>query len=415
MTRINGNGHTAVPADNRVTVFDTSLRDGEQSPGFSMTTSQKVRMARALCALKVDVLEAGFAASSPGDFESVRQIAMETDGPVVCSLARANEADIEAAGEALAPAQKKRIHVFLATSPIHRKAKLKMTRGEVTKATAESVAMARSITDDVQFSPEDAGRTEMDFLVEVVGSAIAAGATTINLPDTVGYLTPEEMFEMISAVRTRVPNINQARISVHCHNDLGLAVANTLAALRAGARQVECTINGIGERAGNAALEEIVMALHTRPEAFGLETGIDTRQLYPASRLLGELTGNPVPRNKAIVGRNAFAHEAGIHQHGVLQDAATYEIMHPQDVGVPESRLVLGKHSGRHALSARLAALGHSPIDDEFERLFADFKIMADRKQEITDSDLEGLVQEIVCPANRARDHVSGSIRAIYR
>jgi 2-isopropylmalate synthase len=405
----------AVPADNRVIVFDTSLRDGEQSPGFSLTTSQKLRMARSLCALKVDVLEAGFAASSPGDFESVRQIAMEADGPIVCSLARATEGDIEAAGEALAPATRKRIHVFLATSPIHRKAKLKMSRDEVLKAAVEGVAMARSVTDDVQFSPEDAGRTEMDFLVEVVGSTIAAGATTINLPDTVGYLTPEEMYEMIATVRQRVPNIDQARISVHCHNDLGLAAANSLAALRAGARQVECTINGIGERAGNAALEEIVMALRTRPEAFNLETGIDTRQLYPASRMLAELTGNPVPRNKAIVGRNAFAHEAGIHQHGVLQDAATYEIMLPQDVGVPESRLVLGKHSGRHALSARLAALGHSPIDDEFERLFADFKIMADRKQEITDIDLESLVSEIVCPANRAREHVSGSIRAIYR
>jgi 2-isopropylmalate synthase len=399
-------------------VFDTSLRDGEQSPGFNLTSGQKVLMARALCALRVDILEAGFAASSTSDFDAIRQIASEadreTEGPVICSLARAKEADIEAAGEALAPAEKKRIHVFLATSPIHRKAKLRMSRSEVLKTAVEGVAFARSITSDVQFSPEDAGRTEMDFLLDVVGSTIDAGATTINLTDTVGYLTPEEMFAMVTTVRERVPNIDQARISVHCHNDLGLAVANSLAALRAGARQVECTINGIGERAGNASLEEIVMALRTRQEAFGMETGIDTTRLYPTSDLLAEMTGNPVPRNKAVVGRNAFAHEAGIHQHGVLQDVATYEIMLPEDVGVPENRLVLGKHSGRHALSARLNALGYSLAGEEFERLFTEFKMLAEEKKEVMDSDLETLMRDAT-GATRGREQVSDSIKAIYR
>lgn len=406
---------TNVKAKNDVCVFDTSLRDGEQSPGFSLTDSQKLRMAAALRDLKVDVIEAGFAASSRGDFDAVRRIASDIDGPVICSLARANKADIVAAAEALAPARRKRIHVFIATSPIHRKAKLRKTRDQVLKSAVEAVALARNFTDDVQFSAEDASRTEMDFLTEVIGMTIAAGASTVNLPDTVGYLMPEEMFDQISTIRKKVPNIDKATISVHCHDDLGMAVANSLAAIRAGARQVECTVNGIGERAGNASLEEVVMALKTRNNLFGLQTNVDTTQLYKTSVLLAELTGQPVPRNKAIVGKNAFAHEAGIHQHGMLRDPRTYEIMLPQDVGVPESTLVLGKHSGRHAVSVRLFNLGHKLDSNEFERLFVDFKRLADQRKEVTDSDLNRLLRENTSPQIMAQQTVSSQIMNIYR
>ena len=420
MTKNNKNGTPApddshVVENDRVYVLDTTLRDGEQSPGFSMDVEQKMSMAQSLRDLGVDTIEAGFAASSPGDFESVRRVASEIEGPAICSLSRAFEADVEAAGKALEPAAKKRIHVFLATSPIHRQAKLQMSKAEVLEHAVRSMQHARTFTDDVQFSPEDSARTEPEYLREVVEAVIDAGATTINLTDTVGYMTPDEMFAMVSDVKNNVPNIGKARISVHCHNDLGLAVANSLAALKAGARQVEGTINGIGERAGNASIEEVIMAIRTRQNVYNFDLNVDTTKIYPASAMLAELTGNPVQRNKAIVGRNAFAHEAGIHQHGMMQDASTYEIMKPQDIGIPESRLVLGKHSGRHAFGARLKDMGHTFQKDDFERLFAEFKVLADHKKEVMDSDLVNLVEAMNSPASRAREEVSGAIYALYQ
>jgi len=379
---------------NRIRIFDTTLRDGEQSPGASMNIVEKIELARALAALGVDIIEAGFPIASQGDFEAVRAIATEITGTTVCGLARCNDRDIDRAWEALKYAQKPRIHVFLATSAIHREHKLKMTPQQVIDRAVASVIRAKGYCPDVEFSPEDAARTEVDFLCEVVEAAIAAGATTVNIPDTVGYATPTQYAGVISALRARVSNINQAVISVHCHNDLGLAVANTLAACEVGARQIECTINGIGERAGNAALEEIVMALKTRSDYYGLTTGIKTERLYPVSRMVSTITGLTVQRNKAIVGRNAFAHEAGIHQDGMLKERSTYEIMRPEEVGVPKTDLVLGKHSGRHALRDRVAELGYRLNEEQLEILFDDFKALADKKKEVYDEDLIVLIEK---------------------
>ena len=326
----------------RIRIFDTTLRDGEQAPGCSMTLNEKLRVARALAELNVDIIEAGFPAASPGDFESVKAIADENFGPVICGLARCNPEDIEKVYAAVKGAKRNRIHVFVATSQIHREYKLKMAKDEIIKSAVGAVTLARELCDDIEFSPEDASRTELAYLAEVVSAAIEAGATTVNVPDTVGYTVPAEFDRLFRYLMEHVDGIDDITLSVHCHNDLGMAVANSLAALHAGARQVECTINGIGERAGNCSLEEIVMALKTRSEFFGLHTDIETTRLYPTSRLVSGITGMHVPRNKAIVGENAFAHEAGIHQHGMLQHSSTYEIMRPDDVGICHSNLVLG-------------------------------------------------------------------------
>jgi 2-isopropylmalate synthase len=382
------------PVDpNRVLIFDTTLRDGEQSPGCSMNLAEKLEMARALRDLGVDVIEAGFPIASPGDFESVQAIAREIHGPIIAGLARCNTADITKAAEALKDAPKKRIHVFLATSAIHREFKLKMSPDEITKRAIEGVKLARSFCDDIEFSPEDAARTELDFLAEVCEKALEAGATTLNIPDTVGYAVPSHYADIIRYLKQNVRGADKAIFSVHCHNDLGLAVANSLAALQEGARQVECTINGIGERAGNTALEEIVMALRTRQDFYQLHTGINTRLLFPTSRKLSAVTGMSVQRNKAIVGQNAFAHEAGIHQDGMLKNRSTYEIMKPEDVGIPSTDLVLGKHSGRHALKQRIQDLGYTVDEAQILRIFDAFKVLADRKKNIYDADIEALVE----------------------
>ena len=378
---------------NRVIIFDTTLRDGEQSPGCSMNLGEKLELARALADLGVDVIEAGFPIASPGDFESVRAIAREVRGPVICGLARCNPADIDRAADAIKDAARPRIHVFLATSAIHREFKLRMTPAEVVKRAVEGVKRARGYCEDIEFSPEDAARTELDFLAEVVEKAVEAGATTLNIPDTVGYAVPSHYAEIIRHLKKTVRGIDKCVLSVHCHNDLGLAVANSLAALGEGARQVECTINGIGERAGNTALEEIVMALATRNDFYGLTTSIHTRHLYSVSRKLSHITGMVVQRNKAIVGQNAFAHEAGIHQDGMLKERSTYEIMKPEDVGIPRTELVLGKHSGRHALKQRVQDHGYHLTDDQLNRLFEEFKKLADRKKEIYDADIEALAE----------------------
>jgi len=379
-------------SDNRIRIFDTTLRDGEQAPGCSMTLREKLRVAKALSELKVDIIEAGFPAASPGDFESVKAIADSNFGPIICGLARCNAADIEKVYEAVKGAEKHRIHVFVATSAIHREHKLKMAKEEIIKSAVGAVRMARELVDDVEFSPEDASRTELGYLAEVVSAAIEAGATTVNIPDTVGYTVPAEFDRLFRYLKDNVPNIDDITLSVHCHNDLGMAVANSLAAVNAGARQIECTINGIGERAGNCSLEEAVMAIKTREEFFGLHTGIDTTRLYPTSRLVSSITGMHPPRNKAIVGENAFAHEAGIHQHGMLQHASTYEIMRPEDVGLSKSNLVLGKHSGRHAFRDRLVDLGFELDEFETNRAFQEFKKLADKKKDIYDGDLESIV-----------------------
>ena len=379
-------------SDNRIRIFDTTLRDGEQAPGCSMTLREKLRVAKALSELRVDIIEAGFPAASPGDFESVKEIADRNFGPTICGLARCNPADIEKVYEAVKSADKHRIHVFVATSAIHREYKLKMAKEEIIKSAVGAVKMARELVDDVEFSPEDASRTELGYLAEVVTAAIEAGATTVNIPDTVGYTVPAEFDRLFRYLKENVPNIDDIVLSVHCHNDLGMAVANSLAAVNAGARQIECTINGIGERAGNCSLEEAVMAIKTRAEFFGLETGIDTTRLYPTSRLVANITGMHPPRNKAIVGENAFAHEAGIHQHGMLQHASTYEIMRPEDVGLARSSLVLGKHSGRHAFRDRLVELGFELDEFETNRAFQEFKKLADKKKDIYDGDLESIV-----------------------
>lgn len=390
---------------NYVKIFDTTLRDGEQSPGATMTSAEKLEVAHNLARLGVDIIEAGFPAASPDDLEAVRRIALEVgnppDGspearvPVIAGLARANKADIDKAWEAVQGAKKPRIHTFLATSPIHMKHKLKMDPEEVIQRVSEMVTYAKSLCADVEFSPEDAGRSEPEFLYIVLGEAIKAGATTLNIPDTVGYTTPDEFYKLIDGIIKNTPGMHDGiTVSVHCHDDLGLATANTLAGIRAGARQAEVTVNGIGERAGNTSLEEVVMALKTRHPVFGLETGIETQQLSRISKLVSNYTGIVVQPNKAIVGSNAFAHEAGIHQDGMLKHQSTYEIMRPEDVGVNQTNLVLGKHSGRAALRNRLAEMGHSLDDVELDKAFARFKDLADRKKVITDLDLEALVAD---------------------
>ena len=378
--------------DNHVKIFDTTLRDGEQAPGFSMSTDAKLIVARALQALNVDIIEAGFAAASPGDAASVRAIASEIEGPTICSLSRLNIADIEASARAIEPAKNKRIHTFIGTSPLHRDAKLKMSKAEILNHITEVVAFARSACDDIEFSPEDAIRTERDYLLEAVDAAIEAGATTINIPDTVGYTTPEEIRELFEFLKNNARDAAKVTFSTHCHDDLGMAVANSLAAVRGGARQIECAINGIGERAGNCSMEEAVMALATRRDFFGLATQIDTTKLYPASQALARVTHNPIPRNKAIVGKNAFAHEAGIHQHGVLANKRTYEIMDAEAVGMPSNSIVLGKHSGKHAVAARVKALGFKVSKEKIEDIFPSFKRLADTCREVTDADLVQIV-----------------------
>jgi len=385
----------------RLVIFDTTLRDGEQSPGASMTKEEKLRVARQLERMRVDVIEAGFAAASPGDFEAIHAIAEAVKDSTVCSLARANENDIRRAGEAIRPAKSGRIHTFIATSPIHMEKKLRMTPDQVVEQAVQSIGWARQFTDNVEFSAEDAGRSELDFLCRIFEQVINAGATTINVPDTVGYNLPGQFAETIRQLLQRVPNADKVVWSVHCHNDLGLAVANSLAAVLAGARQVECTINGLGERAGNASLEEVVMAVRTRGDIFPVETGIDSSQIVPASKLVSQITGYAVQPNKAIVGANAFAHESGIHQDGVLKHRETYEIMRAEDVGWSQNKLVLGKHSGRNAFKTRLQELGIELAGDEaLNAAFTRFKELADKKHEIFDEDLQALVSdEGVTPA----------------
>jgi 2-isopropylmalate synthase len=380
------------PYPDRVLIFDTTLRDGEQSPGCSMTQPEKLRVARALADLGVDVIEAGFPAASRGDWEAVNAVASEVQGPIIAGLARCTREDIETAAKAIAPAAHRRLHLFLATSAIHRQYKLKMAREEIVRRAVEAIKIARELCDDVEFSPEDASRTELDFLAHVVEAAIEAGATTINIPDTVGYTVPDEFGELFRYLRQNTRGIDKVTLSVHCHDDLGMAVANSLTAVVAGARQIECTINGIGERAGNCSLEEVVMAIATRQQFFNLKTNIQTNRLYPTSRLISSITGQPIPRNKAVVGENAFAHESGIHQHGMLQHHTTYEIIRPEDVGLVRSSLVLGKHSGRHAFRERVKELGFELDELELNRVFEEFKALADRKKELFDGDIEALV-----------------------
>jgi 2-isopropylmalate synthase len=380
-------------ASDRLIIFDTTLRDGEQSPGCSMNLAEKLEVARALKELGVDVIEAGFPVASPGDFEAVQTISRQVHGPTICGLARCNDLDIDRAWAAVKDAGHPRIHVFLATSAIHREYKLQMTPEEIVQRAVDSVTRARGYCEDIEFSPEDASRTELDFLAEVVEKAIDAGATTVNIPDTVGYAVPQHYAAVIRHLKQHVRNIDKAVISVHCHDDLGLAVANSLAAIMEGARQIECTINGIGERAGNCALEEIVMAVRTRQDFFGLRTGIDSRLLFPTSRKVAHVTGMQVQRNKAIVGQNAFAHEAGIHQHGMLKHRETYEIMRPEDVGILKTDLVLGKHSGKHALRDRINSLGYHLTDEQMQHVFDQFKALADRKKTIYDADIEALCE----------------------
>ncbi len=378
----------------KVLIFDTTLRDGEQSPGATMTIEEKLDVARQLARLGVDIIEAGFPAASPGDLDAVRQVALEVRGPIICGLARANKNDIDACWEAVRHAEKPRIHVFLASSDIHLHHKLRMSREEALQQAREMVAYAKSLCPDIEYSPEDAGRTDPEYLYQVLEAVIAAGATTVNIPDTVGYTTPDEFGALIRGIKENVPNIDQAVISVHCHNDLGLATANSLSAVRNGARQIECTINGIGERAGNAALEEIVMALKTRPQFFQVETNIDTTQIMRTSNIVSTHTGIPVQPNKAIVGANAFAHEAGIHQHGVLKNPLTYEIMTPESVGLSKSALVLGKHSGRHAFKEYLENLGYDLDRDSLDKVFTRFKLLADKKKLVTDADIEAIITD---------------------
>ena len=377
-----------------VLIFDTTLRDGEQAPGNSLTPEEKLRLARQLDALGVDVIEAGFPAASEDDYRSVREIATEVRRPVIAALARCHDRDIDLAGEALSPAERGRIHVFISTSDLHIRDKLKNTREGVLAMARDAVRRARGYTDDVEFSAEDASRTDLDFLCTVVEAAIEEGATTINLPDTVGYATPEEYGAMFRAVRKRVPACERVVLSAHCHDDLGLAVANSLAAVAAGVTQVECTVNGIGERAGNAALEEIVMASQVRSAALEFHCNVESREIYRTSQLLSHLTGVFPQPNKAIVGRNAFAHEAGIHQHGMLQNGLTYEIIRPEMVGIPRSTLVLGKHSGRHALERRYQELGYQLSEEEVAEVYQGFTTLADRKREILDEDLLALLHE---------------------
>ncbi len=392
-SRREGGGESVAVRDaDRVIIFDTTLRDGEQSPGASMNLGQKLQVARALRDLGVDVIEAGFAAASPGDLEAIQAVSREVEGPSIASLARCTRGDIDAAWKGLQDAPRRRCHVFLATSPIHRDFKLKLAKDEIIRRAVDGVKLARERFDDVEFSTEDAARTELEFLAEVVERVIEAGAGTVNIPDTVGYALPTTYADTLRYLKQHVRGIDGVIMSVHCHNDLGLAVANSLAGVMAGARQVECTINGIGERAGNASLEEVVMAFRTRQDVLGVRTGVKTERLYPTSRLVSQVTGLHVQRNKAIVGQNAFAHEAGIHQHGMLTHRETYEIMRPEEVGFTKSQLVLGKHSGRHALKERLVALGYVLEDAAVDKVFQDFKVLADKKKDIYDADIEALV-----------------------
>jgi 2-isopropylmalate synthase len=380
---------------NRVVIFDTTLRDGEQCPGASMGLREKLEVARQLARLKVDIIEAGFPIASPGDFEAVRAIAEQVKGPIIAGLARCLEKDIVRAADAVAPAgERGRIHVFLATSAIHRQFKLRKAKEEIVKQAVAGVRMAKKYVQDVQFSPEDASRTEPDFLAEVCQAVIEAGATTVNIPDTVGYAVPEQFGALIGYLHEHVPGIDRVTVHVHCHNDLGLAVANSLAAVHNGARGIECTINGLGERAGNCSLEEVVMAMRTRHDFYNLKTGIKTQEIYRASRLVSQLTGMVVQRNKAIVGANAFAHESGIHQDGMLKERTTYEIMKPEDVGISGTELVLGKHSGRHAFANHLHKIGFRLNPEELARAFDAFIELADKKKTIYDDDLVAIVQQ---------------------
>ena len=380
----------------RITIFDTTLRDGEQSPGCSMNVQEKLRLAQQLDRLGVDVIEAGFPIASDGDFEAVQRIAASVRRPIIAGLARACTGDVDRAWQALQGAARPRIHVFLATSDIHLRYKLRITREKCLEQAREAVRHAKSLCADVEFSPEDATRTEVAFLCQIVEAVIAAGATTVNIPDTVGYSMPEEYGLLIRTLREKVPGIERVTISTHCHNDLGLAVANSLAGVQQGARQVECTINGIGERAGNASLEEIVMAMRVRTDRYAYETAVASEHLYPSSQMLAEITRVPVQPNKAITGRNAFAHEAGIHQDGMLKNPLTYEIMTPQSVGVPDSRLVLGKHSGRHALALRCEQLGHQFERRELDEIYRKFVVLADRIKKVQDGHLLELIQDVI-------------------
>ena len=378
----------------KLIIFDTTLRDGEQSPGFSMNTAEKMELAKQLETLGVDILEAGFPIASDDDAQAVSLIAAEIRKPVIAALARCNPADIDRAGESLKPAERFRIHTFIATSDLHLERKLRISRDQCIESLSKGVRQARNYTDDVEFSAEDATRTDMDFLCRVVETAIAAGASTINLPDTVGYCTPQEIEDFFTEIQTRVPNATRAVFSTHCHDDLGLAVANSLAALRAGVRQIECTINGVGERAGNASLEEVVMATRVRPDRLPYTTTIESTELFKTSQLLSSLTQEPVQSNKAIVGRNAFAHEAGIHQDGVIKDRRTYEIMRPEDVGL-KSTLVLGKHSGRHAVKQRCEQMGYDLTRFELDRVYREVIALADNQKTVEDDDVARIVAQI--------------------
>src|SRR3984957_15120558 len=386
----------------RITIFDTTLRDGEQSPGCSMNRQEKLRLAHQLDRLGVDVIEAGFPIASEGDFEGVKSIASVVRRPIIAGLARASGSDIECAWEALKDAARPRIHVFLATSDIHLQYKLRITRDQCLAQARDAVRLAKSLCEDVEFSPEDATRTDPDFLCRVLDAVVAAGATTLNIPDTVGYTVPAEFSDLITSIRQRVKGIENVTISAHCHNDLGMAVANALAAVSAGARQVECTINGIGERAGNASLEEIVMAMRTRPDRYPYETGVVSEQIFAASQMLSEITGVTVQPNKAIIGRNAFAHEAGIHQDGMLKNPLTYEIMTPKSVGVPDSKLVLGKHSGRHALGIRCEQLGYQFDRRALDDIYRRFVRLADKIKHVEDHHLLELIRDTHKPAASA-------------
>ena len=379
-----------------IKIFDTTLRDGEQSPGASMYVDEKVTLAKQLARLGVDIIEAGFAASSSGDFEAIKAIANEVEGPVICSLARSREGDIKTAWEAIKDAHQKRIHTFLSTSDIHLKCQFCLSRDEALKQAVNMVALTKSFVDDVEFSPMDATRSDFNYLCEVIEAVIEAGATTVNIPDTVGYAIPQEFGSLIRGIVEKVPNIDKAVISVHCHNDLGLAVANSLSAVLNGAGQIECTINGIGERAGNCSMEEVIMTLRTRNKFFGSDTNIRTEEIMRTSKLVTKITGISVQPNKAIVGDNAFAHESGIHQHGLLRDKLTYEIIDPKSIGLHGTHMVLGKHSGRHAFKDRLNTLGYELAEDELSRAFLRFKSLADQKKEIFDEDLEAIVSEEV-------------------
>ncbi len=399
-----------MPETEQIVIFDTTLRDGEQSPGCSMNADEKLRMARQLDRLGVDVIEAGFPVSSEGDFHSVQLLAREIRRPVIAALARCCHADVERAWQALKAAAHPRIHTFLATSDIHLHHKLKLSHRECLEQARDAVSFAKSLCEDVEFSPEDATRTDPNFLCDVLRAVIEAGATTVNIPDTVGYAVPSEFADLIQTIRRQVHGIEQITISVHCHDDLGLAVANSLAAVSAGARQVECTINGIGERAGNASLEEFVMAMRVRPDRYPLRTGVVSEQLFPASQLLTEVTGVPVQPNKAIIGRNAFAHEAGIHQDGMIKNPLTYEIMTPQSVGVPSTRFVLGKHSGRHALGLRCEELGFRLDRHELDQIYRHFLALADATKTVEDSHILELIRKI--HDERSRPSVIESPRA---